>query len=442
MNRKNFLSLSTGMVGAGMLAGVPRPLMAMTDFTGISNKSGNITLKNVLLETGFESDEFEITATKTSLFVVEIRDGKIFSIQPNSNLKDAVDAKGYLMLPAMKDMHIHLDKTFYGGPWKARSKKQKSVVDMIKLEEQIIPQLLPHSTERAEKIIELLQFHGTDFARSHCNVEPTSKLDSLKNLQQAILNKKNSFGVEIVAFPQHGLLYSRSESLMKEAAQMDIDFIGGLDPTTIDKDMTKSMDLTIRLALDYKKGIDIHLHESGDSGLETIEYLTKRVMENPTLKGKTFVSHAFALGRLEQPKLDQVCANLAEAGIGIISTVPIGKSVMPIPTLYKHKVKVMTGTDSVIDHWSTFGSGNMLGKANLLAQLYGWSDELALSRCLRIATDDILPLDDKGEQLWPKAGDVANFNLFKASCSAEAVARVPQVRARYYNGVEQKILTS
>ena len=29
------------------------------------------------------------------------------------------DAKNLLMLPAFKEMHIHIDKTYYSGPWKA-----------------------------------------------------------------------------------------------------------------------------------------------------------------------------------------------------------------------------------------------------------------------------------------------------------------------------------
>ncbi len=53
---------------------------------------------------------------------------------------------------------------------------------------------------------------------------------------------------------------------MKEAAKMNIDFIGGLDPTNVDGAIEKTMDATIQLALDHNKGIDIHLHESGKSG--------------------------------------------------------------------------------------------------------------------------------------------------------------------------------
>ena len=107
---------------------------------------------------------------------------------------------------------------------------------------------------------------------------------------------------------------------------------------------------------------------------------------------------------------------------------------MPIPTLYKHNVKVMTGNDSIVDHWNTFGTGSVLHKANLMAQLYGYSTEFGLSRSLRLATAGVLPLDDKGNRQWPKAGDKANLVLLNASCSAEAVSRVSQVESLIYEG--------
>ncbi|WP_232516230.1 amidohydrolase family protein [Chitinophaga caeni] len=186
------------------------------------------TLKNVRLETGFiYDDDNNITATKTALFSLKIEDGKIAAIHENRNIPGAIDAKGYLMLPAFKDMHIHLDKTFYGGPWRAKSPKNRSVKDMIAFEQQNLPEMLKTSTEKAERIIELLQSKGSYFARSHVNIEPTSKLQSLKNLQEALENKKNSFGAELVAFPQHGIYYTESAPIMKDAAQMGIDYIGG-----------------------------------------------------------------------------------------------------------------------------------------------------------------------------------------------------------------------
>ena len=221
-------------------------------------------LKNVRSETGFEYEGEEVVATRTELFTVEITNGKIKKIRPNQPGAKAIDAKGLLMLPSFKDMHIHLDKTFYGGKWQAVKKRSGGVKGMIALEQQILPEMLKNSTYKAEKLIELLQSKGSSFARSHVNIEPTSGLQSLKNLQTALENKKNVFGAELVAFPQHGVFYTDSVPYLKEAARMDIDFIGGLDPYTIDGAIEKTMDFTVQLALDNNNGIDIHLHISGE----------------------------------------------------------------------------------------------------------------------------------------------------------------------------------
>jgi len=149
------------------------------------------TLKNVLLETGFEYDgDGNVTATKTGLFSIQIANGKIKNISANSNSADAIDAKGLLMLPSFKDMHIHLDKTYYGDKWQAVRRGPGGVKGMIALEQKMLPELLKNSTHKAEKLIELLQSKGTAFARSHVNIEPTSKLDSLHHLQLALENKK------------------------------------------------------------------------------------------------------------------------------------------------------------------------------------------------------------------------------------------------------------
>lgn len=434
ISRKDFIKSSAlAMAGLTLTSGTMNAANLFSENISPLTK-GKLSLKNVRLETGFEYEEGEVISTKTNLFCIEIENGKIIAITPNQPNSKAIDAKGFLMLPAFRDMHIHLDKTFYGHQWQAVRKRTGGVKGMIALEQKILPEMLKNSSFKAGKMIELLQSKGTSFARSHVNIEPTSKLDSLKNLQKALESKKKTFGAELVAFPQHGVYYTDSIPYLKEAAQMDIDFIGGLDPYTIDGAIEKTIDFTVQLALDHQKGIDIHLHESGESGLKTVEYLIDKVNENPKLKGKTYLSHCFILGKLEKLKQEEVAEKLANAQIGIVSTIPFGSLMMPIPTLYKHNVTVLTGNDSIVDHWNTFGTGSVLQKANLMAQLYGYSTEFLLSRSLKLATGNVLPLDDKGIQQWPKKGDDANLVFLNASCSAEAVSRISQVESLVYQG--------
>ncbi|WP_121812282.1 amidohydrolase [Mucilaginibacter kameinonensis] len=439
LSRKEFIRNSAwALAGAtlipGMLFADEREEHAGLNSLNVNNTGKSFTLKNVRLETGFDYEDGDVVATKTGIFSVEIANGKIKKVSTGQPHADAIDVKGMLMLPSFRDMHIHLDKTFYGDKWQAVRRRTGGVKGMIALEQEILPEMLKNSTYKAEKLIELLQSKGTSFARSHVNIEPTSKLDSLRHLQKALDNKKKGFGAELVAFPQHGVFYTNTAPYLKEAAQAGVDFIGGVDPFTVDGAIEKTMDFTIQLALDHHKGIDIHLHETGESGLKTVEYLISKVNENPVLKGKTYLSHCFVLGKLDQAKQEEMAEKLGAAQIGINSTIPFGGLIMPIPMLMKHQVKVMTGNDSIVDHWNTFGTGSVLYKANMAAQLYGHNTEFGLSRMLGLATAGPLPLDDKGQQQWPKAGDAADFVLVDASCSAEAVSRLSPVKSLIYQG--------
>ncbi len=287
--------------------------------------------------------------------------------------------------------------------------------------------------ERAEKLIELILSYGSTYVRSHCNIDPVVGLKNLENLKKALINYSDKISHEIVAFPQHGLLRSNVEGLMREAMKLGVTHVGGLDPTLVDGNMEKSLNTMVQIAADYNAGIDIHLHEGGETGIKAIRLLAD-LTEQAGLQGKVTISHAFSLASLSSGEDVEMADRLASLGISIASSVPIGKSVMPIPLLLERKVNVMLGNDSITDHWDPFGIGDTLQKAHLAAQLYGWKNEYNLSRAISLATGGITPLNESGKQIWPKAGDEATAVLVPASCSAEAVARLPKRTAVLHKG--------
>ncbi|VFS56554.1 N-isopropylammelide isopropyl amidohydrolase [Kluyvera cryocrescens] len=129
---------------------------------------------------------------------------------------------------------------------------------------------------------------------------------------------------EIVAFPQHGLLLSKSEPLMREAMQAGAHYVGGLDPTNVDGAMEKSLDTMFQIAIDYQKGVDIHLHETSPAGVAAVKYMVETVERTPQLKGKVTISHAFALATMNEQQVDEIATRMAAQQISIASTVPIG----------------------------------------------------------------------------------------------------------------------
>lgn len=70
--------------------------------------------------------------------------------------------------------------------------------------------------------------------------------------------------------------------------------------------------------------------------------------------------------------------------------------------------------DNINDHWSPFGTGDLLQRANRAAEKISQVDERALDQCLSLVTGGIQPLSWEGELLWPKLGDLADFLLVPA----------------------------
>ena len=139
-SRKDFLKNSAlGVAGLSIGSGFLNFAKgaAIETEAKIKNTSNDYILKNVRLETGFDYKDGEVNGTKTELFCVEISEGKIKAISKNKPALKAIDAKGLLMLPAFRDMHIHLDKTFYGDKWQAVKKRSGGVKGMIALEQKL-----------------------------------------------------------------------------------------------------------------------------------------------------------------------------------------------------------------------------------------------------------------------------------------------------------------
>ena len=386
-------------------------------------------LKNILLETGFlKNEEGIVIGTQTQEATLYIDHGKIKDIfwsEIPEHLKelDILDGRGSLALPGIKDGHIHLDKTYYGGPWKA-AEENKTVLDMIAMEKQLLPKQAPFVEQRAIAILDLIISKGTTKIFNHCNVDRTVGIRHFEIIQNLLEQKKShSISYETAAFPQHGLLRDNTVPLIKEVLAMGCDAIGGLDPNAVDGNLEKSLETTFQLALDFNKKIDIHLHERNDAGKKTLKYLFKLLEQNPNLKHKVTVSHAFVLHDIYRDnQLDEYASQMENLGVKLVSSVPI-QFKMPLEELRILGVNVELGTDSITDHWTPFGQGDIIERANILSQLYGWANEYHLSRALYFATGKT-PLNDEGEIQWPMVGDVADLSLFNASCSAEVIARI------------------
>ncbi|MGH1092531.1 deaminase [Bacillus mycoides] len=392
-------------------------------------------LTNVKLETGYTYEEAKISQTETEICSLLIEDGRIKRIISGIAQEEGTltfDANRLLVLPAFEEMHIHIDKTYYSGPWKA-CMPAENIFTRFNEEKTILPKQLATAQDRAENMLELLLRNGATNIRTHCNVDPVIGLRNLEATLAALGTYKDRLSGRIVAFPQHGLLRSNSMQLVKDAMRMGAQLVGGVDPATVDNDIEKSLHTIMDIAVEFNADVDIHLHDVNNLGTFTMKRLAS-LTEEAGWQGRVTISHALGLGGVTDKEAEEVAERLAALKIDITSTVPIGKQVIPIPLLDKKGVKVSLGNDSITDHWSPFGTGDMLQKANRLAERFGWSDERSLGKALRFITGGKETLNNEGKRVWPNVGDEASFVLTNATCSAEAVARQTEKRVVMYKG--------
>lgn len=392
-------------------------------------------LTNVKLETGYTYEEAKISQTETEICSLLIEDGRIKRIISGIAQEEGTltfDANRLLVLPAFEEMHIHIDKTYYSGPWKA-CMPAENIFTRFNEEKTILPKQLATAQDRAENMLELLLRNGATNIRTHCNVDPVIGLRNLEATLAALETYKDRLSGRIVAFPQHGLLRSNSMQLVKDAMRMGAQLVGGVDPATVDNDIEKSLHTIMDIAVEFNADVDIHLHDANNLGTFTMKRLAS-LTEEAGWQGRVTISHALGLGGVTDKEAEEVAERLAALKIDITSTVPIGKQVIPIPLLDKKGVKVSLGNDSITDHWSPFGTGDMLQKANRLAERFGWSDERSLGKALRFITGGKETLNNEGKRVWPNVGDEASFVLTNATCSAEAVARQTEKRVVMYKG--------
>lgn len=387
-----------------------------------------LLLKNVRLETGYIYDASFVTATETKIFDILIENGQFIEIAPRieANHAKVVDAKKQLLLPSLKEMHTHIDKTYFGGEWKAPTPATEGILTRLKEEATLLPKQLDVAEERAHTMVQHYIENGHTHIRTHVNVDPQIETKHMEIVKRVLKQYKDQITYEIVAFPQHGVSRNGPEFLivLEKALQLGATHIGGVDPASIDGNSSEVLKITFQLAEKYGLGIDIHLHERNTLGEFSIQQILNE-MEQRAFDKEVTVSHAFAFADIPQQALDELINQAAAKKMRVTTSVPIGADPITIPVkyMYDRGVDVSFGHDSLVDHWSPFGSGDTIQKLNQFVQRFAYIDEWHIGQSLKYATGGVTPLDGNGEQQWPKIGDKANAILVDAVSSAHLIAR-------------------
>jgi hypothetical protein len=238
-----------------------------------------------------------------------VGDGRIVEVGEGLPAPEGVavlDGHGHLALPGLVDAHAHLDKTLWGLPWRPHSAGGGGLAALIENEHRGRSELARSGVTVAERAGNLLGAYaaaGTAHLRSHVDVDTAAGLDSLHGVMEARAAFADRVSVELVAFPQSGLLVRPGTlQLLEEAVLSGAELVGGLDPAGFDHRPVEHLDAVFGIADRHGCGLDIHLHDGGELGAFELDLIIERTRALG-LAGKVTVGHAFALAEVPEPRL-------------------------------------------------------------------------------------------------------------------------------------------
>lgn len=360
-----------------------------------------------------------------------VRDGRFVDRDAVAGAAEAIDLGGMLVLPGFVDGHIHLDKSFVGDRWRPHE-PANTLRERLAVEKRLLGEARPIA-ERADALIAQAYARGTVAMRSHVDVDATTGLANLHAVMEARENWKDRVAIELVAFPQAGILTCPGAADVLDAALRDgATVVGGIDPETLEGDSTGHLDVVFGLAERHGAPIDIHLHENGAGGIAQLARIAAYTT-SAGMGGRVTVSHAYALGDVGERAARATAAILAKAGVAILTNAPGDHPFPPVELLRAEGVRVFAGNDNIRDAWWPYGDADMLQRAMLIGYRSGLYTDEALGLALEMATTAAaraIGLDDYGIAV----GRPATFVVLDAANAAAAVAAPPAERVLVQRG--------
>jgi cytosine deaminase len=286
---------------------------------------------------------------------------------------------------------------------------------------------------RARNQLDLCIAHGTTQMRSHVMVDGSVGLTSLETILRVREDYKGLIDIQLVAFPQSGILASPgTPQLLDEAIGLGANLVGGLDPASFDRDIEKHLDVVFGVASKHGVDVDIHLHDMGTLGAFEIEQIAARTRALG-MEGRVAISHAYGLGDISMDQLRRTADVLARCGVAIMTNAPGARPFPPILALRNAGVTVFSGNDNIRDSWWPYGDGDMLRRATTLGYRSGFN----IDEELRVAFDVVTEAGAKALRLEGyglRVGAKADFVTLNAAHVPEAVVGPPQGRSVYKEG--------
>ena len=346
-----------------------------------------------------------------------------------------IDASGKLCVPAFVDPHIHLDKVLINES--VRVNETGTLTEAI----EIIWERKKHYTvddivDRAGRVIMSAVSNGVTHIRTHVDVDNIGGLLPVQGLVETRKKYADIVDLQIVAFPQEGILQNAGAAdLMEKAMELGADVVGGMpfNEKSLD-DSAKHIEFAFNLAREFDADIDMHVDETDDPAAKTLEILARQTIANDW-QGRVTAGHTCALAGYTTEYADEVIRLVKEAKVHMITNPatnlmlqgrldeqPKRRGITRVKELMAAGINVSFGQDCVKDTFYPFGREDPLEIAFLTAHAAHLSQPDEINQVFDMPTHNaarVMRLKNYGTE----PGCQADLVILDAANPAEAITK-------------------
>src|SRR4029077_11492951 len=316
-----------------------------------------------------------------------------------AGVPEALDCSDRLGLPAFIDGHVDLDKVLIRDELREHDGTLRGAIEAI--HERKRRYSVEDVRARTRAVIEESVRQGTTRLRSHVDVDTIGKLVPLEGVLAAAADCADIAEVETIAFPQEGLLSDPGAyELMEAALELGADVVGGMPHWEADEAAQREhVRLCFDLAQRFDRDVDMHVDETDDGGVRTLEMVADEALRRGYV-GRVTAGHVCSLAAADEEYADRVIDKCARAGISIAAN-PVTNLVLQgrgdrglvrrgltrVGELRAAGVNILCGQDCIKDGFYPFGRGSMLEVALISAHAAHLTSRSDLAFALRAVTD-------------------------------------------------------
>lgn len=316
---------------------------------------------------------------KDGLYSIAIKNGKIEKISQNleESAEKVIDAQGKLVTESFVNPHLHLCKVYtfmmmeeealkdYHGENMGKAMTAIELAALVKAkynESWIVPNV--------RKALNHAVRYGVLHVRGFADVDSKAKLEGIKALLKAKEEFKDILTLQVVAFPQDGVVREKGAyELVEESLKMGADVVGGIPWIEYtEEDEKEHIDKMFELAKKYDRDISMLVDDAGDPTLKTLEMLTVKAIKEGFI-GRVLAHHARAMQFYPTPYLMKLIALLKKGEVGVVTDPQTGPLHARVREMLEEGVLVVLGQDDISDAYYPYGRNNMLEVAFLVSHI-------------------------------------------------------------------------